>query len=113
MKRRPNMELGKPQLALRRGQAEQFIDELRRTLAHRGHIVDMLRAQGALPRAAADSANAAVVATIEAKLAQLAIPPLTPCDGEAHRTDSGAPYVDNCARCMPRWAYVGPRVRVT
>jgi hypothetical protein len=36
------------------------------------------------------------------------IPPLTPCDGEAHGTPA-----DHCGVCAPRWGLVGPTVRVT
>lgn len=34
---------------------------------------------------------------------------LVPCDGEAHSN----PHIDNCARCAPRWGWIGKREPIT
>ena len=47
-------------------------------------------------------------APIRDLLVEAGIPPLKPCDGEAH---SNA-HIDNCVTCAPRWGYVGPEVKV-
>lgn len=37
------------------------------------------------------------------------LPPLEPCNGEAHRN----PFIDNCSQCAPRWGFLGPKEPVT
>lgn len=71
---------------LPRGRAAALVDAVRRLLAQR---VDPERIEAYLGR-------------------QFAIPPLRPCQGEAHSN----PNIDSCSVCAPRFGWVGPRVGI-
>lgn len=75
---------------MKRGQAEQVIDDIR---------VAMSRVE----RSALE-----IHAEIEGILVRAGLPPLQRCHGDAHQN----PYIDNCTMCASRWGFVGERAKV-
>lgn len=73
---------------MRRGQAADFIDDVREL-------------------AAKEASGTAV--RLSVLLERYGLTPLEPCGGEAH---SNA-FIDNCPRCSPRWGFVGAKEPVT
>ena len=83
-----------------RKQATKLIEALRASLA--GNLAQTAKGQD--PNVSAMNVYLDLTGELEA----MGVPPLVPCDGEAHSN----PYIDNCHRCMPRWGLVGESVVV-
>lgn len=79
------------------------------TRTRAAELIDRLRSM--LASVGTDDQRSAQALAIEIERVlhnEFQIPELVACRGEAH---SNA-YIDNCAVCMPRWGFVGPKVRV-
>lgn len=86
--------MGEP-ISLTRTRAAELIEDLR-----------TLRAQ-----ATEYGASFAWETQIVDLLRRYGIEPLTRCDGAAHDPSVGG-MIDNCARCAPRWGWIGAPVKV-